>query len=173
MIHQIMAQMIGFLMMIHSDESGGLKVKPIEASTEKWSENAGRAATAFATEAEASADLWQRNTVAARDNYGQAITAAGIKDRFAKGVAKAGAAKFARKIRDVARDRFGPGVAAATVDYKAGVEPFFSTLSALSLSARKPRGDPANYKRVEEVGKALNAKRLALLGVSGGSSSGV
>lgn len=147
-----------------------IKVKPIEASTTKWSENASRAATEFAENAEASADLWQRNTVAAKDNFGLAISAAGIKDRFAKGVAKAGAAKFARKIRDVARDRFAPGVAAATVDYKTGVEPFFATLSALTLSARKPRGDPANYKRVEEVGKALNAKRLALLGV--GSSGG-
>jgi len=143
-----------------------VKVKPIEASTMKWSENAGRAAEAFATEAEASADLWVRNTAAARDNYGMAITAPGIKDRFAKGVSKAGAAKFARKIRDVARDRFAPGVAAATVDYKTGVEPFFATLASLTLSARKPKGDPANYKRVEEVGKALNAKRLALLGVS-------
>lgn len=143
-----------------------LSVKPIENSTVKWSENAGRAATEFAERAEASADAWARNTAAAKDNYGQAITAPGIKERFARGVARAGAAKFARKIHDVAMDRFAPGVAAATVDYKTGVEPFFATLSALSLSARKPRGDPANYKRVEEVGKALNAKRLALLGVS-------
>jgi len=162
---------IALILTVHADQVGGLKVKAIEASTDKWSENAGRSAEAFAAEAEASADLWQRNTVAARDNYGMAISAAGIKDRFAKGVAKAGAAKFAREIRDVARDRFAPGVAAAAVDYKAGVEPFFATLSALTLSSRKPRGDPANYKRVEEVGKALNAKRLALLGVSGGSSS--
>jgi len=163
--------MIAFLLMVNADQVGGLKVKPIEASTGKWSENAGRAAAVFATEAEASADLWARNTQAAKDNYGLAISAAGIKDRFAKGVAKAGAAKFARKIRDVAMDRFAPGVAAATVDYKTGVEPYFSTLAALTLSGRKPRGDPANYKRVEEVGKALNAKRLALLGVSGSSSS--
>ena len=67
--------------------------------------------------------------------------------------------------------RFGPGVAAATTDYTTGVEPYFTTISALTLSARKPRGDPANYKRVEEVGKALNAKRLALLGITAGSVS--
>jgi len=171
MMPKYLAMLIGLVAMIHSDESGALKVKPIEGSTLKWSENAGRAADSFATEAEASADLWQRSTVAARDNYGQAISAPGIKDRFARGVAKAGAAKFARKIRDVARDRFAPGVAAATPDYKAAVEPYFATLSALTLSNRKPRGDPANYKRVEEVGKALNAKRLALLGVTGGGAS--
>jgi len=145
-----------------------IKVKPIEASATKWSENAGRAALEFAERAEAGAEDWARNTAAAADTFFQAVTAAGIKERFRRGVSRAGAAKFARKIRDVARDRFAPGVAAAQSDYQTGVEPYFSTLAGITLSARKPRGDPANYRRVEEVGKALNAKRLALLGGGGG-----
>ena len=145
-----------------------IKVKPIEASTTKWSDNASRAATEFAVNAEASAEEWQRNTAAASDNFHMAVTAANVKERFRRGVVKAGAAKFARKIRDVARDRFGPGVAAATSDYKAGAEPYYSTIAAITLSPRKPRGDPANYNRVQEIGKALNAKRLALLGAGGG-----
>ena len=148
-----------------------LKVKPIDASTTKWSENAARSADEFATQAEASADEWARNTAAATDTYGQAIAAPGIKNRFRRGVSRAGAAKFARKIRDVARDRFGPGVGAAIVDYKAGAEPYFSTLAAITLTARKPRGDPANYARVEQIGKALNAKRLALLGATAGPAA--
>ena len=145
-----------------------IKVKDITASAGKWTENAGRAAGEFAANAEAAADTWARNTAAAVDTFGQAISAPGIKNRFRSGVVKAGAAKFARKIRDVARDRFGPGVAAAQSDYQAGAEPYFSTLAAITLSTRKPRGDPANYNRVMEVGKALNAKRLALLGGGGG-----
>ena len=144
-----------------------LKVKAIDASSTKWGDNAARAATEFATNAEAAAEDWAHKTAAAADNFGQAISAPGIKNRFRSGVVKAGAAKFARKIRDVARDRFGPGVAAALTDYKAGAEPYFSTLAGLTLSARKPKGDPANYKRVEEVGKALNAKRMAMLGGGG------
>jgi len=148
-----------------------IKVKPIDASTTKWEERARTAATEFAVNAEASADQWARNTGAASDTYGQAIAAPGIKERFKRGVARAGAAKFARKIRDVAADRFAPGISAALVDYKAGAEPYFATIAALTLSTRKPRGDPANYKRVEEVGKALNAKRLALLGVAGGGGA--
>jgi hypothetical protein len=144
-----------------------INVKPIEQSTDKWKDNAARAADAFAIEAEAGADAWARNTASSAETFQQAITAPGIKERFRKGVNRAGAAKFARKIRDVGRDRFAPGVAAADMDYKAGVEPYFATISALTLSARKPRGDPANYKRVEEIGKALNAKRLALLGGGG------
>ena len=145
-----------------------IKVKPIEASTTKWSDNAGRAVAEFGANAEAGAEDWARNTVAATDNFHAAITAPGVKERFRRGVSRAGAAKFARKIRDVAMDRFGPGVAAAKDDYKAGAEPYFSTLAAITLSPRKPRGDPANYNRVMEIGKALNAKRLALLGAGGG-----
>jgi len=147
---------------------GAIKVKDISASTTKWSENAGRAAAEFATNAEAAAELWAGNTARAADPFHQAITAPNMKERFRRGVVRAGAAKFARKIREVGRDRFGPGVAAAVDDYKVGAEPYFSTLAALTLSARKPRGDPANYNRVMEVGKALNAKRLALLGAGGG-----
>jgi len=145
-----------------------IKVKPIEASTSKWSENAARAAEEFAVNAEAAAEEWQRATAASSDTFHQAITAPNMKERFRRGVVRAGAAKFARKIRDVGRDRFGPGVAAATDDYKTGAEPYFSTIAALTLDPRKPRGDPANYRRVEQIGKALNAKRLALLGAGGG-----
>jgi len=147
---------------------GALSVKPIDASATKWTDNTSRAAGEFATNAEAAASAWASKTAASADNYGQAVSAAGIKNRFRSGVVKAGAEKFARKIRDVARDRFGPGVTAATTDYRSGAEPYFSVLAALTLSARKPKGDPANYRRVEEVGKALNAKRLALLGGGGG-----
>ena len=145
-----------------------IKVKEIGASATKWTENAGRASGEFAIRAEAAAEDWARNTQASADTFHMAVTAAGVKERFRRGVARAGAAKFARKIRDVARDRFAPGVAAATGDYQSGAEPYFATIAGITLSARKPRGDPANYRRVEEVGKALNAKRLALLGGGGG-----
>jgi hypothetical protein len=171
MRHKVLKMLWGLFLEIHRDEVGALKVKPIEASTAKWSENAGRAAEEFAINAEASADQWATNTAKAADTFGQAISAPGIKERFRKGVTRAGAAKFARKIRDVARDRFAPGVAAAITDYKAGAEPYFSTLAAITLDARKPRGDPANYRRVEQIGKALNAKRLALLGGTPTSAS--
>lgn len=140
-----------------------LKVKDLSASTEKWAGNAGRSADLFAAEAEASADLWARNTAAAEDNYKAAIQVPNLSIRFRRGVQRAGAAKFGRKIRDVGQARFAPGVFAAKDDYRADAEPYFTHLASLSLSARKPRGDPANLNRVAEVSKALNAKRLALL----------
>lgn len=145
-----------------------LKVKPIDASTTKWEERARGAATEFGANTAASASLWETNTKKAADNYGMAISAAGIKTRFERGVAKAGAAKFLRKIESVAVDRYPGGISAAVADYKSGAEPYYSALAALTLDPRKPRGDPGNIKRVEQVTKALNAKRLAMLGHAAG-----
>jgi len=88
-----------------------IPIKDITRSTEKWSDNASRAAPEYAERAEASADIWARNTAGSADNFHMAVTAANVKERFRRGVVRAGAAKFARKIRDVGRDRFGPGVA--------------------------------------------------------------
>lgn len=144
-----------------------IKVKDLTLSATKWDENAGRATEAFATGAEAGAETWARNAAAGEDNYKLAIAAPGIGTRFRRGVQKAGAAKFARKIRDVARDRFAPGIHAAVEDWKSNTEPYLAVIAGLTLDARKPRGDPANYRRVEQVGKALNAKRLAQLAVGG------
>ncbi len=145
-----------------------IAVKSIDSSVTKWGDRARTASGEYAANAEAAASRWASETGKAADTYGMAIAAPGIKNRFARGVARAGAAKYSRKVRDVGADRYAPGVAAAVQDYKAGAEPYFSTIAALTLSPRKPRGDPANYNRVEQVGKALNAKRLALLGASGG-----
>jgi len=141
-----------------------IKVKSADVAGAKWDDNAARAADRYATEAEASAEAWAAGAAGASDNYHKAVTAAGIQTRFKAGVAKAGAAKYARKIRDVARDRFAPGVHAAKGDYEENVAPHLQTIAGLTLSPRAPRGDPANYRRVEEVGKALNAKRLSMLG---------
>lgn len=166
--------MVGVMMLmaeIMANQVGALKVKPLDASVPKWLANAGRAAEEFAARSEAAAQDWATNTAKAADTFGLAISAAGIKERFRRGVTKAGAQKFARKISSVGKDRYRPGIEAADADYRAGMEPYITTLQGLTLSARKPKGDPANYQRVEQVGKALNAKRLALLGAGGAGSS--
>ena len=168
---KIIMAMCAWVGMVWADQVGALKVKSLEAAVPKWLENASRSAEEFASRAEAAAQDWATNTAKAADTFGLAISAAGIKERFRRGVTRAGASKFARKIASVGRDRYAPGVAAADADYRTGVEPYFATLSALTLSARKPKGDPANYRRVEEVGKALNAKRLALLGSTSSAAS--
>lgn len=141
-----------------------LRVKPLDRSAEKWSRNASGAAAEYAANAEAAAQSWQSNTAAAAQNFHQAVSAGGVLERFRRGVQRAGAEKYGRKIRDLGAARYGPGVAAASGDWQAGFEPFANTLAALTLPARQPRGSPGNIQRVAAVATALNARRLALLG---------
>lgn len=142
----------------------GIKVKPIAESAKKLVERAQSASGEYAAAAAASGDQWNTNTQAAKDNYGMAITAAGIKERFARGAAKSGAVGYVDGIIKKGKDRFSQGVSLGQGKYAANTEPYFSTLAGLTLSPRQPKGSPANYARVQDVGKALNAKRLALLG---------
>jgi hypothetical protein len=143
-----------------------LPVKSGDAAASKYKDNAGRAGDAYKSGAVAAASTWAANTQAAAGNFKQAIQASGIDQRFSKGVAKAGAGKFAEKVTAVGGDRYAPGVAAGAADYRSGVDPYLQTMSGLTLAPRKPRGDPSNLKRVEQITSANHMKRLALLGSS-------
>ena len=107
---------------------------------------------------------WETNTVAAMAAYKGAVSAADIGKRFIGGAKRAGTAKWKRKAVEVGVDRYGPGVSASIPDYKAGIDPYVSVIAATDLPERKPRGDPANMKRVEVLAQNLHKKRLALIG---------
>ena len=87
--------------------------------------------------------------------------------RQAAGVRRAGSAKFARKVRDVGAARFGPGVIAAAGDFEAAFNPYLQAIQTVDLPARRPRGDPGNYQRVNAVGNALHQRRLAAASAGG------
>lgn len=110
---------------------------------------------------------WEARTAAAKGAYKTGISVAGIEDRFAGGVRRAGGGKWERKVRAVGVSRFGPGVGAAKDDYVAGSSDYLTMLSGMSIPDRGPRGDPANYDITRKVGDALHKKRLSLLGAKG------
>ncbi len=141
-----------------------IRVKDLSSSAQRWSSRAQGAAGDYATEAGAAGERWQTNTGAAAPVYFQAVSSAGIQDRYRRGVQRAGAAKYTRKIADVGQTRYSQGVGAATDDWRTGFEPYASTIAGLTLPGRRPRGDPGNIERVRVVATALNARRLALLG---------
>ena len=144
-----------------------IKVKAVAEAASKLVQRAQAASAEYGTEAQAAAEVWASNTQASGQSFQQGISAGNIMQRFLGGVRKAGAAKFARKVREVGANRFSQGVAAGQQDYVQNVEPYFSTIAGLSLSARQPRGSAANYQRVSQVGDALHSRRIALLGGGG------
>lgn len=132
----------------------------------KWAEVTPGRASYYESEAPAAGAEWESSTLGAGGNYKAGVSVAGIMDRFIGGVKKAGAAKFARKVKDVGVGRYGPGVTAATKDMEAGIAPFRDTLDGLEIPDRGPRGSAANYAIVQKVGDALYKKRLAGLAAS-------
>ena len=141
-----------------------VRVKDLTGSAARWSSRAAGAASDYATEAQAAGDRWQTNTSAAAATYFQAVSAGGIQQRFSRGVQRAGASKYTAKIASVGQTRYSQGVGAGADDWRAGFEPFASTIAGLTLPQRRPRGDPGNIERVRVIATALNARRLANLG---------
>lgn len=144
-----------------------IKVKSVSEASAKLVRNAQAGSGDLVKNASAAAETWASNTQAAKGNFQQAVTAGNMAEKFARGVAKAGAAKFRSMMEGKAAARFSTGLNLGKTFYESNTEPYFSTIAALDLGPREPRGSAANYQRVQKVGQALNAKRLALLGVSG------
>ncbi len=144
-----------------------IDTKTLGETRRKWAEVTPTRQTEYAAATPAAAQKWEANTIAAAPNFGAAIRAANIEARQAAGVRRAGSAKFARKVRDVGASRFGPGVAAAAGDFEAAFGPYLQIIQGVDLPARRPRGDPANYMRVNAVGNPLHARRLAAASAGG------
>ena len=140
-----------------------ISVKSASEIATKWADVTPARASYYEQEAPAAGAEWEANTVAAGGTYKAGISVAGIEQRFVGGVKRAGAAKFARKVKDVGVARYGPGVAAAKEDMAKGVADYLAVLEALEIPDRGPRGSPANYAIVQKVGDALHKKRLAVL----------
>jgi len=137
--------------------------------SKKWATETPARAGYYESETVGAGSTWESEAKAAAGTYKQAVSAAGIEKRFSGGVAKAGAAKFDRKVKDVGVDRWGPGIAAAETDMESGISPYLSELAAMTISARGARGDAKNYGIVKEVGDKLHKKRLSILGAGGSS----
>jgi|SRR5208337_1601889 len=105
---------------------------------------------------------WATAAAAAAPNFKAAVSAANIQAKFAGGVKAAGTQKWQNKAATLGGDRFGPGVQAAQSDYQAGEDPYLAVIAGVDMSDRKPRGDPSNYQRVQQIGAALTAKRIAM-----------
>lgn len=128
----------------------------------KWAEETPRRATYYETNAPLASAKWEANAGIGAANYKAAVQASNIDALFRGGIKRAGASKFARKVKALA-GRFGPGVSAAKDDMQTGVGPYLSEIAATDIGDRKPRGDPANYDRPKKIGDALHKRRLAIL----------
>jgi hypothetical protein len=138
-----------------------IDTKNITESADAWADITPGRADKYSARSQLKATEWESGAIGGVPNWKLGVTAAGVDTRMMAGIRRAGAAKYSRKIRDVGGARFGAGVTAAKEDYRSRFEPFLRVIQGVTLGARRPRGDPANYLRMQAVGEALHKARLA------------
>ena len=137
-----------------------IKVKDAGASAAKFVQRAGAAAADYQQGVQGAGEDWQRNTAAAADNYAAGVQEALTRGAFARGVQAAGGAKYSQKAGTVGARRFPEGVREGGAAFQAGVAPFLQTIAGLTLPPRRPKGDPANFQRVQVIGEALRRRKV-------------
>ena len=102
---------------------------------------------------------WEKSTVAAKDSHKAAMATAAASDAFAKGVSKAGGAKWQTRALQKGPGRFAEGVMVGGDDYEKGFAPFRDEIEKTVLPPRFPKRDPRNLLRVSTIATALGKKK--------------
>jgi hypothetical protein len=104
---------------------------------------------------------WEKETEAAAGTYKAGVDAAHSKGLFAKGVKRAGTAKWQKKALAKGPTRFAEGVYLAGDDYETGYAPYREAIARADLGPRFPKRDPRNIERVKKVVDAMVAQKLS------------
>jgi len=125
----------------------------------KWSLRAGAAGGEYASGVASPRRSWSSAASEAKENFAAGVQTAIAEDRFAKGVSKAGDAKWRKGVTEKGRGRYTQGVQVAQDEYRAGFAPYVSVIEGVELGPRGPKGQ--NYDRVQKIGEALRAAKAS------------
>lgn len=141
-----------------------ITIKDVGTLSQKYASRAQAAASDYKNGVMNPRRSQSQAAIAAAPNWAQGVQAAATNGSYAKGLNKAGDAKWQQNASTLGAQRYGPGVANAQNAWATAVQPYLQTLSNLQLSPKGVRGSAQNYQRVQDVGNALNKQRLALAG---------
>lgn len=128
-----------------------LKVRDANAAAERFKSKAGAAGADYANGVKGSGASWESGTLAGESNYAAGVQEAIGRGAFGKGVRAAGASHYEARASTVGAQRYPQGVAAGAGAYASGVGPYLDAMRSASLSPRRPKGDPGNITRVQEI----------------------
>lgn len=137
-----------------------LKVKDAAAAAQKFVQRGQASGPDYARGVAGSGQAWAQNTAAAADTYNAGVQEAISRGAFQKGVQAAGPSRYEERASGVGAQRYPQGVASSGDRYSGAVQPYLQTLASLTLSPRRPKGDPANYQRSQQVGEALRRRKI-------------
>jgi len=87
------------------------------------------------------------------------MQAAAAADSYAKGITKAGSAKWQQRATTKGPGRFAEGVMIGSDDYEKGFAPYRDEIEKTVLPPRYPKRDPRNINRVSAIAQALAKKK--------------
>ena len=136
-------------------------VKSVAKIAEKWARVTPQRAADYEDGVKNPTRDWAKNTSDANAAYKAGVSEAVAKDRFVKGVLKAGTEKWKTKASTVGPARFSQGVQVAQPDFEKGFAPFRDAIEKTTLPPRFAKGDPRNIDRVRVIAAALSAAKKA------------
>ena len=130
-------------------------VKSADRVSAKWARVTPQRAEDYTLGIQQPRTPWAAAAAAGNERYKQAVTEAAAQNRFARGVARAGDARWSQKSLSKGPSRFAQGVAESGPDYQAAMGPVLAAIAAAQLPPRGPTGSPANLQRVAAITTAL------------------
>jgi len=134
-------------------------VKPIAAAAMKWRNNASNAGAMYEVGVKNPRVNQADAARAANDTWKAAIQQAVTRDAFSKGIAAAGAEKWARGSIEKGITRYPQGVTVSEPIYQSATAKYFDVIANTTLPPRGPTGDPRNLQRVVTMANALRAAK--------------
>lgn len=122
---------------------------------ERWSRRAAAAQPDYVTGVGSPRVPWQAAAAAGAQNYATGVQAAVAAGSFAKGIQRAGDAKWSDRATKLGPGRFAQGVQVAQPAYEAGVGPIWQRVASVTLPPRGPTGAAQNYQRPALVAQEM------------------
>lgn len=136
------------------------EIKPLSVIADKWTRVTPGRTEDYKLGIQNPRRDWAEETLQAEGNYKAGVDAAQAKGLFAKGVTKAGTAKWKQKALQKGPGRFAEGVYIAGPDYEKGFAPYHAAIERVDLGPRFPKRDPRNLERVRKIVDALVAEKV-------------
>lgn len=135
------------------------EVKAAAAIREKWTRVTPQRTQDYTLGVTSPRRDWEKSATGAKETHKAAMVAAAASDSYAKGVTKAGTAKWQARAKQKGPGRFAEGVMIGGDDYEKGFAPYRDEIEKTVLPPRFPRRDPRNIQRVSTIAAALGKKK--------------
>lgn len=136
------------------------EIKSIAAIQEKWGRVTPQRSEDYTLGITNPKRDWAKAAEDAKESHKAAMTAAAANDSYAKGIRKAGTARWQDRAKRKGPGRFAEGVVVGAADYGTGFAPYADVIKATALGVRFPRGDIRNLERVKVISQALRKKKM-------------